>query len=805
LAIKKAVALSMSQKTLLPYNVISVSITLLFLFIGNLSYGQINMTQLGYLDLATTHSSELSDIWGYTDENGNEYAIVGLNDGTSIVDVTDPANPVEIFYEAGMNSIWRDIKTYGDYAYVSTEATQGLLIIDLSPLPGSTTLPTTLYTGPGSDPWQSAHNLYQADGYLYVFGANRDNGGAIILDVATDPMNPIEVGTFEEWYMHDGFVRNDTGYFSHVNDGFFTIVDLADKSNIQLTDVIGTTTTPSIFTHNCWTSEDGQTLFTTDEKEDGYIASYDISDPTNPIFLDQIQSSPGNDIIPHNAHVKGNYLITSYYVDGVIVHDISDPANMVEVANFDTSPSYSGNTFNGCWGVYPFFSSENLIASDIELGLYVLSIDPSLSSYLQGNITNFGTSQPINGALIEILGTATTDNSNVVGDYSIGTLNQGTYEVRYSKAGFYADTIDIDFVNGTIVTQDVALVQIPLYDATITVIDEITLAPISNANVRLEHTLQSFNGLTDANGEVTFGLFYDDNYKITAGQWGYYNNCFPSIMLTSTNNTIEIPLSEGIYDDFTFDFGWTESGTANEGHWVREEPVGTQSSGETANPFIDNLFDCSTFAYLTGNGASTVGGDDVDGGYVELTSPTFDLSNYINPEIRFSYWFFNGFGNSTPNDSLGIFLSNGTETVQIESFSLDNAMVSNWTEYSILVSDYLVNTGTMQLSFVATDFSPGNVLKAGVDYFRVSELSSSSIEMTENNEIQIFPNPASTEITILGQNSGTIEIYDLSGRMIMSKMISSHIDISQIETGVYLIQILDNENNIMKSQKQLIK
>ena len=31
-----------------------------------------------------------------------------------------------------MNSIWRDVKTYGHYAYVTTEAYNGLLIMNLS-------------------------------------------------------------------------------------------------------------------------------------------------------------------------------------------------------------------------------------------------------------------------------------------------------------------------------------------------------------------------------------------------------------------------------------------------------------------------------------------------------------------------------------------------------------------------------------------------------------------------------------------------------------------------------------------------
>ena len=49
-------------------------ILLLCLFLPSLGLGQNNMTLAGYLDLATVHSTELNDIWGYTDEFNNEYA-----------------------------------------------------------------------------------------------------------------------------------------------------------------------------------------------------------------------------------------------------------------------------------------------------------------------------------------------------------------------------------------------------------------------------------------------------------------------------------------------------------------------------------------------------------------------------------------------------------------------------------------------------------------------------------------------------------------------------------------------------------
>src|SRR5690606_21603242 len=182
---------------------------LCFLFSFGAIKAQLNMDSISHVDYNLLHSTVINDVWGYEDELGNEYALVGTQKGTSVVDVSTPSNPLEIFWEPGMESIWRDLKTYDDYAYVTTEAQNGLLIIDLSPLPASTVLSTSYYTGPIGQEWFSAHNLYVTDdGYAYIFGANRGNGGVIILDIHTDPMNPIEVGVFDDWYTHDGYVLN---------------------------------------------------------------------------------------------------------------------------------------------------------------------------------------------------------------------------------------------------------------------------------------------------------------------------------------------------------------------------------------------------------------------------------------------------------------------------------------------------------------------------------------------------------------------------------------------------------------------
>lgn len=141
------------------------------------AFSQLNMTQLGYLDVPANHSTICNDVWGYTDELGNEYALVGTENGVSIVHVTDPLNPIEVEWIDGMYSVWRDIKVYDDYAYVTTEADEGLMIIDLSPLPGSSTLPFSHYSGPVGNEWLSAHNLYEDNGYLYIFARSTSGSG----------------------------------------------------------------------------------------------------------------------------------------------------------------------------------------------------------------------------------------------------------------------------------------------------------------------------------------------------------------------------------------------------------------------------------------------------------------------------------------------------------------------------------------------------------------------------------------------------------------------------------------------------
>jgi len=769
-----------------------IKIFAFFAFIPFFMSAQLNMSELGYLDLVSLHNSDASDIWGYVDGSGNEYAIVGLNDGTSIVDVTDPANPFEVFFEPGMNSIWRDIKTWGNYAYVTTEEPQGLLIVDLSTLPGNPNLTTTYYNGPVGDMWASAHNLFiDENGICYIFGANRGNGGAIMLDLTIDPMNPVELGIVDNWYAHDGVARGDTLYMGHINDGHMSIWNVSDKSNPV---ILGQQVTPGNFSHNLWISDDGDYIYTTDEITNGFIGEFDISDPTNIVELDRIQSSPGMDVIPHNSHFINDYIVTSYYRDGVTVHDVSNKGNMVEVGNFDTSPSFSGDGFNGCWGVYPWLPSGNIITSDIENGLHILGVTYNRGCYLEGTVTDASTTAPIFGVTIELVNTIISDQTNIVGDYATGYAIAGSYDIIYSHPAYIPDTIfGVSLVSGQVSIQDAELIPLPNIDLTLS-LDELPNIGIAipNAEVIIENDDLLFNGYTDANGEITFLNFIEGTYNVYVGKWGYIEYCAQGEVFSINDTMYPVSLDLGYADMFNLDLGWQVSGAAPDGIWERGVPEGTSAGGSQSNPGVD-ASDCGEKAYVTGNEGGAAGLDDVDFADAILTSPVMDLSNGGGePVISLDFWWRNFLGQVTPNDSLIFIIDDGSNQYVVAEYYADDD-AENWQSLQIDIMNVTQNLNTIKLIVKTADWDAegGNLVEAGLDNFRVDYV----LNLDENSidsDFSVYPNPSNHLFNLtFGADvpeSLVINIYDISGRLVNSSNIKKNNARVNIQNpGVYTI------------------
>ena len=111
------------------------------------------------------YEQECSDITGFY-QDGREFAVIGLQNAASFVDVTDPYNPFEVGRIEGGTSIWRDLKYWDRHVYIGTEAEDGVKVVSVDNLDE----PELVYTISDVD---NSHNIHVDDqGFLYIIGAD---------------------------------------------------------------------------------------------------------------------------------------------------------------------------------------------------------------------------------------------------------------------------------------------------------------------------------------------------------------------------------------------------------------------------------------------------------------------------------------------------------------------------------------------------------------------------------------------------------------------------------------------------------
>jgi choice-of-anchor B domain-containing protein len=776
----------------------------ILLMISLISFGQLNVTMRSHLP----YSVALSNIGGYVDSSGNEYALVGTYNGLSIVDVTDPANPVIKFNIAGTNSDWREVKTWQNYAYVTTEGCcNGLQILNLGYLPDS--VPMKYYKGNGAinNQLNTIHALHVDAGYAYLYGSNLFNGAAVILDLA-NPWNPTYTGHTAGTYIHDGYVRNDTLYGCHIYDGYFSVIDVTNKANpITIT----TQNTPNLFTHNSWLNDAGNILFTTDEVSDSYLTSYDISDLNNITELNRIQLTPGSGSIVHNTHTLNDFEVVSWYKDGIAIVDASHPDNMIVTGSYDTYTQGSGDGFNGCWGVYPYLPSGNLVVSDIDNGLYVLTPTYIRGCYLEGNVTDSVSGSPLNGVTVTILTTSITKQTKITGDYKTGLATAGTYDVQFSKAGYVTKTITgVSLQNGVLTNLNVQLASFATITAVGTVINSNTGATVANATVHFSNSQFDVTATTNAQGQYTLSNFYGGTYDITAGKWGFHNDCSNQAV---TSTPLTIYLTPGYYDDFALDFGWTVSGPSGNA-WERAIPVATMNNSAMANPGSDVTGDCGEMAFVTDNGGGGPWDNDVDNGATILTSPSFDGTLYTNPLLSYARWFYNGgTTNGQPDDTMSVYITNGTNTVLLERTYAGQPLQSQWVNQSYPLTNYISLTSSMHLIVNISDPGPVfNIVEGGLDHFKIDETVGLTTVNGNDGILNAYPNPFNSSIyfTLSGSNNlaSTLVITDITGRVLEQTQVLGNFQKVEmgktLPSGLYIARLTksDGKSTEIKITKQ---
>lgn len=294
------------------------------------------ISESDYNDLTTNErrNYRLNDIWGWTDPTTNkEYALVGLINGVSFVDISEPNNPVTIgkLAESSLNakfkiaefdraypactigigattaaksitegSTWRDVKVFNNHAFVVSDAqAHGMQVFDLTNLRNYDGQFMQFTHDALYDRFANAHNIVinEQTGFAYVAGVttaelcgSRSETGLHIVDI-NNPIQPTFAGCYFDpnteidngfsvgvGYIHDAQCVNYDGPDSEHQgkelcfnsaEGAVAIVDVTDKSAPTTIGYSGASQMQ--YSHQGWLTEDHAYLLMNDELDEGNL------------------------------------------------------------------------------------------------------------------------------------------------------------------------------------------------------------------------------------------------------------------------------------------------------------------------------------------------------------------------------------------------------------------------------------------------------------------------------------------------------------------------------------------------------
>lgn len=673
-----------------------------------------------WLPLATfgSHASG-NDCWGYVAPSGREYALIGLSDGIAFVEISDPGAPSLITVIATVNSLWRDVKTYEDHAYVVSEGGGAIQVIDMSAIDAGVVSLVGTSSGPGTS---ASHNIAidEDSGFLYVIGGGGSPTEGLRIFDLSNKSNPSYVASWNNRYIHDAQIvtyssgpwsgRQVAFCFSESSSGGgspgVNILDVTNKGSIQQLSFLSYSN--GAYCHQGWLSPDRQYLYFNDELDEATFGTptttrvVDVSNLTAPFVASTFTN--GLPAIDHNCYTLGNQIFEANYRSGLRIFDASNPTAPFETAFFDTYDQDDSPAFNSLWSVYPYFPSGTVIGSDLEKGLFVWRLgEPTLTFALSGGAP----------ALLNPFGDLLSVTITPQGGAGI---TPGSATLHLNTGSGFSSVPMSDLGGG-------------LYQGAVPAL------PCGTA-VTYYYSAQDDDGVTWSDPPGGASVLYGSVAALT------------ETLLLATNMETNPGWTVGAPGD-----------SASTGVWTRVDPVGT-----TAQPEDDHTADPGDTCYVTGQGAvgGSLGDNDVDGGNTTLTSSTFDLSGG-DATLSYWRWFSNNTGASPGEDVLTISITNNNggswTTVEVVG-PTGSDTVGGWIQHSFVAGDFVSPTAQMKLRFVTGDLINGSIVEAAIDDFQVARYDCSAVCQADVG----FGGPGNSQFSICGQslNSGNSATLSLT-------------------------------------------
>ena len=400
-------------------------------------------------------------------------------------------------------------------------------------------------------------------------------------------------------------------------------------------------------------------------------------------------------------------------------------------------------------------------------------------------------------------GTITSGSYNgQLGHYELHTYaNEGTYDVKFKIT--YDEVIKVRASDPSLIpATDPSLIQAITTDKIVQgTQDELNNMSASNISSHYIDSLGKYWGLEDT-------TFYRGKVQETIYEYDYTNTCVTEIVKAGFITVSPSVSSNSSPEEYSFETGigndWTVAdNSAEESMWTNVN--GSYSGFEWSNgSLVVNNFERVKVGVI--------------GGYTEIVSKSFNLSNFSTPAIKFSWA--GAALNTFPTNEITVHYSTNCGENWLSLGTLDPVTTSragyiatnfvpnenDWLD-TVLTKNALKNNNIkFKIAYSAGTTAHNNIY---IDNIKIGEASSL---FNENNnsisqKISVFPNPLDESSSILLENFGgqetSIDIINILGEKVYNifegVIQSDYLEINNLRArikkdGIYFVRATSSSN-----------
>jgi hypothetical protein len=328
-----------------------------------------------------------ADVYG---QPGYAFVAQWYDNGVLIVDLSDPAAPTLLKeYSVGSPNQYasaQDVEVHDGLMYIGldSDGNDSAIIVDVRD-PANPVQLTRITINSLRD----VHELNFDSGWLYL-ADSRSNHVAIVDLTAYDPDDPPAqitkaayiVNNIGNEFVHSVLARHGRMYCSAWGSGLW-VYDVSDLANTEPR-LLGKASGRAV--HSCWPTDDRRYVLLCEERRGGPLRIFEMIDQEDGTlaleFRDEYKVTTNRAISVHNVMLVGYRAFCAWYQIGLQVFDL-DPATgeLRLIGSYDTTSSSGSGGYDGAWGVYPYNGQDQVLISDIQTGLWVLDL-----GYLRGDL-----------------------------------------------------------------------------------------------------------------------------------------------------------------------------------------------------------------------------------------------------------------------------------------------------------------------------------------------------------------------------------------------------------------------------------